>query len=871
MKILEGKTVKLRDSENNVILPRTLARNVHMADGETIDEVIQALVERIAELEEAVEALKGGNLPEQPDTPVDPEPDQPEEPEVEVKVEEVVVEGVEEFEFSPEVFEYELQPQEGVEVVSLYVQLPEEVEVKQITVNDEAVEPVLPLEVQLGEEDTVVKVTVDQMEEEPAPASETEKVYTFVFKAIVVPEQPEEPDTPVDPEPVVSHVEDLRIVQYYGAGGKKDGMLTCDFIELYNNGEHDVLLQYATLNYTKMGKTAESQNQWQLIQLPEVVLPAHHSFLVQGQVNRYPVKDSEIPMVVADCDFACGVEFDNGAIKLVLSQATEAYPAGHVDPFEIDDTIIDHIYACAEDKGSRMDVAPMAEDISKNNGALQVAEGVWDIADYKTSHDEPQHANLLPKNMAAGEHYPFAVIGPVAEETHVTVYTDDLNAVETVSYKVLDVPADAVVEDMEINGDTNENITFDFETSSIVARTSSILANILYVEQGDTEGKVELKAVFAGYLRVKVYLKVIHGANPDAPVIPEPVVSHVEDLVIAQYYGAGGKTDGMLTCDFIELYNNGEHDVLMQYASLNYTKMGKDATSQNQWQLIQLPEVVLPPHHSFLIQGNVNRYPIKDSEIPMVVADCDMQTGMEFDNGAIKLVLSQAKEAYPAGHVDPFEIDETIIDHVYACADDKGDRMDVEPMVMDLSKNNGALHSADGIWVVADYKDENDMPQNAELLPCNMAAGAHDMFLYVEPEEPETPVEPDPEPEQPALAPIMYGYFPLEVGTEFNITSYDKITLEAVRKGVIREAQERVEGKINIAGEGLLPEGAYIVFAIRADLEITPVRDNGFGGHVPFYEEVCGANGVVVDFDGVQYKLFGELALVEGEWFAYMD
>ena len=647
MKILEGKTVKLRDNENNVILPRTLARNVHMADGETIDEVIQALVERIAELEEAVEALKGGNLPEQPDTPVDPKP---EEPEVEVKVEEVVVEGVEEFEFSPEVFEYELQPQEGVEEVSLYVQLSEEVEVKQITVNDVAVEPVLPLEVQLGEEDTVVKVTVDQMEEEPSPASETEKVYTFVFKAIVV---PEEPEVPVDPEPVVSHVEDLRIVQYYGAGGKTDGMLTCDFIELYNNGEHDVLLQYATLNYTKMGKTAESQNQWQLIQLPEVVLPSHHSFLVQGKVNRYPVKDSEIPMVVTDCDFACEVEFDNGAIKLVLSQAKEAYPAGQVDPFEIDDTIIDHIYACAEDKGSRMDVAPMIEDLSKNNGALQVTEGVWDIADYKTSHDEPQHANLLPKNMAAGEHYPFAVIGPVAEETHVTVYTDDLNAVETVSYKILNVPADAVVEDMEINGDTNENITFDFETSSIVARTSSILANILYVQEGDTEGKVELKAVFAGYLRVKVYLTVVHGANPDAPVIPD---------------------------------------------------------------------------------------------------------------------------------------------------------------------------------------------------------------------QPDTPVDPE-----PALAPIMYGYFPLEVGTEFNITSYDKITLEAVRKGVMREAQERVEGKINIAGEGLLPEGAYIVFAIRADLEITPVRDNGFGGHVPFYEEVCGANGVVVDFDGVQYKLFGELALVEGEWFAYMD
>ena len=168
MKILEGKTVKLRDNENNVILPRTLARNVHMADGETIDEVIQALVERIAELEEVVEALMGGNLPEQPDTPVDPKP---EEPEVEVKVEEVVVEGVEEFEFSPEIFEYELQPQEGVEVVSLYVQLSEEVEVKQITVNDVAVEPVLPLEVQLGQEDTVVKVTGYQMEKEQSPAS----------------------------------------------------------------------------------------------------------------------------------------------------------------------------------------------------------------------------------------------------------------------------------------------------------------------------------------------------------------------------------------------------------------------------------------------------------------------------------------------------------------------------------------------------------------------------------------------------------------------------------------------------------------------------------------------------------------------------
>ena len=224
--------------------------------------------------------------------------------------------------------------------------------------------------------------------------------------------------------------------------------------------------------------------------------------------------------------------------------------------------------------------------------------------------------------------------------------------------------------------------------------------------------------------------------EPDIPVVPEPeqpVEDHSGDLVIGQVYGTGGKTDGMLTCDFIELYNNGEHDVPLKGLFVNYTAM--NSKSKNQWQLIELPDVVLPSQHSFLIQGQVNREAVEGSAIPVQVPEGDLIWGGEIENSGVKVVLSKHAEVYPAGHIDPFEIDETIIDHIYASADDKTQYFtgDVELMMMEISKNKGAAQVVKGLWVCADYKSASGQPKNLDMLPHNMAAGAHKLMKLAGP------------------------------------------------------------------------------------------------------------------------------------------
>ena len=281
---------------------------------------------------------------------------------------------------------------------------------------------------------------------------------------------------------------------------------------------------------------------------------------------------------------------------------------------------------------------------------------------------------------------------------------------------------------------------------------------------------------------------------------------------------------------------------------------------------------------------------------------------------------------------------------MYAAAEDKLDRLDVEPLLSDLSKNKGAMQVMEDVWEIADYKDDNGFPTNADLLPHNMAHGAHTPIKVMGPNVADEVLEyaaleavegefvefammnavedfdaavirvngkeaadmvqvsadkvqvkatmllekagSDVEIEirsakyyrvkfvitvkAEPLAPILYGYIPLEVGTAFNITAYSQITTEVLKQGVLKEAEERVEGKIDL-GEGLLPEGTYLLCAVRADLDIVATKDDGFGGHVAFYEEVCGANGVVVEFDGVQYRLYGEFTLTDVAWYIYMD
>ena len=121
------------------------------------------------------------------------------------------------------------------------------------------------------------------------------------------------------------------------------------------------------------------------------------------------------------------------------------------------------------------------------------------------------------------------------------------------------------------------------------------------------------------------------------------------------------------------------------------------------------------------------------------------------------------------------------------------------------------------------------------------------------------------EPEKESL--IYYGYIPYEI-TNDAISTYDDITLELVQ--LPGAAIKTTIGELDKTSLGQVPEAGYMVVAIPKALGLMAMKDDGFGGQMAWDESTLGANGVEVDFDGVPYLIFGELALVSGERFIYI-
>ena len=119
---------------------------------------------------------------------------------------------------------------------------------------------------------------------------------------------------------------------------------------------------------------------------------------------------------------------------------------------------------------------------------------------------------------------------------------------------------------------------------------------------------------------------------------------------------------------------------------------------------------------------------------------------------------------------------------------------------------------------------------------------------------------------------IYYGYIPYSV-TGMLENGYEDITLDMIKHqdSHITTSSDKVEGKINV-GDGIIPEECYIIVAVPRDKGIVVKKDDGFGGKVNFGvgDGVHSANGIDVEYEGVQYSLYGELTLVSGERFIYM-
>lgn len=117
--------------------------------------------------------------------------------------------------------------------------------------------------------------------------------------------------------------------------------------------------------------------------------------------------------------------------------------------------------------------------------------------------------------------------------------------------------------------------------------------------------------------------------------------------------------------------------------------------------------------------------------------------------------------------------------------------------------------------------------------------------------------------------PMYYGFIPFEVSG--NLNSYAEITLEMIESEDSSVISSKSTSK-NKASVGYVPEGAYIVVAVPAVCNFNVYKDNGMGTKVEFNNiDTIGANGIKVMYGSILYELYGEMSLISGERFIYIE
>ena len=113
-------------------------------------------------------------------------------------------------------------------------------------------------------------------------------------------------------------------------------------------------------------------------------------------------------------------------------------------------------------------------------------------------------------------------------------------------------------------------------------------------------------------------------------------------------------------------------------------------------------------------------------------------------------------------------------------------------------------------------------------------------------------------PEYDITAQMYYGILdPKEVG---NIHSFKDITFEMVTRDDFISTKPG-ERALSI---GHVEQGQLIVIAIPVIFDLVANKDDGFGGRIEFDESIIGANGLDVEFNGDDYRLYGEFVIVGG-------
>ena len=104
------------------------------------------------------------------------------------------------------------------------------------------------------------------------------------------------------------------------------------------------------------------------------------------------------------------------------------------------------------------------------------------------------------------------------------------------------------------------------------------------------------------------------------------------------------------------------------------------------------------------------------------------------------------------------------------------------------------------------------------------------------------------------------------------IKQYSEITEQMILNGEnITVSDPKTLNKESMGTYNQTAEGDYVVVAVPKSRNYEVTQDNGFGGKAPFNEETAGANGIDITIDRVEYKLYGQILLSQGEIFVYVD
>ena len=126
---------------------------------------------------------------------------------------------------------------------------------------------------------------------------------------------------------------------------------------------------------------------------------------------------------------------------------------------------------------------------------------------------------------------------------------------------------------------------------------------------------------------------------------------------------------------------------------------------------------------------------------------------------------------------------------------------------------------------------------------------------------------------------IYWGRLSLtEVGG--TIIGYDQITADKILSGTnINRINPTTKGKTSFGLASTTTKYDYLIVAVPASKNYTVTKDNGFGSKVPFTTNgvmgddiATGANGdITLNISGVNYKLYGEVLIAQGEISFYID